>query len=200
MRFLTKSRAFYGQIPIILLCTLFVAIRLPSFLNDTLVDEAEDRDDETKSRRSPVWELDFAGIFTFSGTILILLFFLEALGMLNEENVLQTALLGLAFVSGCIIFILIELFWAEKPLIPIRILSIGIGAHFLLQVLLLGGRSAVCSSDFEIRMNVNASPARLQSRTIFHPRREHKRLPCFSMPRRTGHRCLHRWCCMWLGD
>ncbi|OJJ08570.1 hypothetical protein ASPVEDRAFT_89781 [Aspergillus versicolor CBS 583.65] len=138
--------AFYGQIPIILLCTVFVGIRLPSFLNDTLIDEAEDRADQTEHRRSPVWDLDFSGIFTFSGTILALLFFLQELGTLNEDTVLRTALLGLGFVAGCILFVTLELFWAEKPLIPIRIYSSGISAHFLLQVLLLGGRYAFLSN------------------------------------------------------
>lgn len=153
-----------------------------------------------------MWDLDFAGIFNFSSTILILLFFLQALGTLNEDTVFQTALLGLAFVSGCIIFILIELFWAEKPLIPIRILSIGIGAHFLLQILLLGGRSAVCLPTNHVlstsseESSVNVGPARQQPRTLFHPRRKYKRFPCISVPRRAGHWRLHWRCCMRSGD
>ncbi|KAL2824262.1 major facilitator superfamily domain-containing protein [Aspergillus cavernicola] len=128
--------SFYGQFPLILMCMLFAMYRLPSSLNDTADDEDA----------APIRDLDFAGIVVFSATVLVLLFLLRALGAHNQNMFLQTSLLSLAFVSGCAIFLVIELFWATKPLIPVRLLSQSIGGWFVIQILLLGGRFALISN------------------------------------------------------
>ncbi|KAL2864383.1 major facilitator superfamily domain-containing protein [Aspergillus lucknowensis] len=135
--------SFYGQIPIILLCAVFSAYRLPSSLNNT---SDEDPEPEIPARRSPFRDLDFGGIFTFSATVLALLFLLQALGGQNETMSLQIPVLTACFVSGCVLFIMIELFWARKPLIPIRLLTWSLTGYFFLQVVLLGGRFALVTN------------------------------------------------------
>ncbi|KAL4994523.1 major facilitator superfamily domain-containing protein [Aspergillus recurvatus] len=134
--------SFFGQVPIVISCALFCVRRLPSYLNQTETKDESTEDPVPASRQPGICDLDFAGLFTFAGTILLLLFLLRALGAQNEGMFFQTSLLAFSFVCGCIIFIMIELFWAPKPLVPIRLFSQTIGIYFLCQTLLMGGRFA----------------------------------------------------------
>ncbi|KAL5337486.1 major facilitator superfamily domain-containing protein [Aspergillus crustosus] len=136
--------SFYGQVPIVLLCTLLTFYRLPSSINKSKARE-DDQDPET-SRHSVLWDLDYAGIITFSGTILIMLFLIRALGAPTEDTDYEILILAFAFVAGCLLFVVIELFWARKPLIPVRMVSQSIGAYWVLQVLLLSSRFALVSN------------------------------------------------------
>ncbi|KAL4802018.1 major facilitator superfamily domain-containing protein [Aspergillus unguis] len=133
--------AFYGQLPIILLCILFAAYRLPSSLNET---ESEGLAEPVQPNRSPMRDLDFPGLIALSGTILAMLFLLENLGK-QETDTLHSSLLGVAFLSGCIIFALIEL-WATKPLVPVRLFGQTIAAYWLIQAAMLAGRFALFSN------------------------------------------------------
>ncbi|KAL3462109.1 major facilitator superfamily domain-containing protein [Aspergillus heterothallicus] len=130
--------SFYGQVPIIVLCAIFTAYRLPASVNDAQIED--DPLDATPSRRSPMRELDFVGIATFSSTVLALLFLLHAIGARDESMVLQVFLLSVAFVVAGSLFVATELVWAQKPLIPLRQISPSLAGYFVLQVLLLGGR------------------------------------------------------------
>jgi hypothetical protein len=131
-------RCFYGQVPILALCALFTAYRLPSSVNDATLED--DPLDAVPSRRSPLRDLDYVGILSFSGTLLALLFLLRAIAARDESMALQVSLLAVAFVVGAVLFVATELFWARKPLIPLRQISPGLSGYFLIQVLLLGGR------------------------------------------------------------
>ncbi|KAL2810303.1 major facilitator superfamily domain-containing protein [Aspergillus granulosus] len=130
--------SFYGQVPIIVLCAVFTAYRLPSSVNDARLED--DPLEAVPSRRSPLRDFDFGGIASFSTTVLALLFLLRAIGARDESMALQICLLAIPFVTGGTIFIATELLWARKPLIPLRHLSLSLAGYFILQILLLGGR------------------------------------------------------------
>ncbi|KAJ0416982.1 major facilitator superfamily domain-containing protein [Aspergillus carlsbadensis] len=130
--------SFYGQVPILALCALFTAYRLPASVNDATLED--DPLDAVPTRRSPLRDLDYVGILSFSGTLLALLFLLRAIGARDENMALQVSLLTIAFVVGAVLFIATELLWAPKPLIPLRQISPGLAGYFVIQVLLLGGR------------------------------------------------------------
>ncbi|KAL4734667.1 major facilitator superfamily domain-containing protein [Aspergillus similis] len=135
--------SFFGQLPIVVCCALFCVYRLPSYLNET-VPEGDSAEEPAPASRPPgIRNLDFAGLFTFAGTVLLLLFLLRALGAQNEGMFFQASLLALAFICGGTIFIVIELFWAPNPLVPIRLFSKPIGVYFLCQTLLMAGRFSV---------------------------------------------------------
>ncbi|KAL5045018.1 hypothetical protein BDW71DRAFT_198472 [Aspergillus fruticulosus] len=138
--------SFFGQVPIVISCALFCVHRLPSYLNETETIGDTTEEPAPPTRPPGIRDLDFAGLFTFAGTVLLLLFLLRALGAQNEGMFFQTSLLAFSFLCGCIIYILIELFWAPKPLVPLRLFTQGIGIYFLFQTLLMGGRFAVYSN------------------------------------------------------
>ncbi|KAL3477082.1 major facilitator superfamily domain-containing protein [Aspergillus californicus] len=143
--------SFFGQVPLILLCTFLSLHLLPSALNNTEVQDDCGRTDEEgeavlPSKRSPIRDLDVAGLFAFAATVLTLLFLLRAVGAQNETMFRQISLLALLFVSGCSIFLTIELYWARKPLIPVRLFTQSIGAWFGVETFVLGGRFAVSTS------------------------------------------------------
>ncbi|KAL2793501.1 major facilitator superfamily domain-containing protein [Aspergillus keveii] len=129
---------FYGQVPILALCALFTAYRLPASVNDAMLED--DPLDAVPSRRSPLRDLDYIGIISFSGTLLALLFLLRAAAARDESMALQISILTVAFLVGVVVFVSTELFWARKPLIPLRQISPGLAGYFVIQVLLLGGR------------------------------------------------------------
>jgi hypothetical protein len=136
-------RSFFGQVPIVICCALFCVYRLPSYLNETEAKGESAEEPAPASGPSGIRDLDFAGLFTFAGTVLLLLFLLRALGAQNKGMFFQTSLLAFAFISGCTIFIVIELFWAANPLVPMRLFSKPIGVYFLCQTLLMAGRFSV---------------------------------------------------------
>ncbi|KAL4771045.1 major facilitator superfamily domain-containing protein [Aspergillus nidulans var. acristatus] len=138
--------SFFGQVPIVICCALFCVYRLPSYLNET-EPKGESAEEPAPASRPPgIRDLDFAGLFTFAGTVLLLLFLLRALGAQNKSMFFQTSLLAFAFICGCTVFIVIELFWTPKPLVPIRLFSEPIGVYFLCQTLLMAGRFSFYSN------------------------------------------------------
>ncbi|KAL6233783.1 hypothetical protein BDW75DRAFT_241664 [Aspergillus navahoensis] len=138
--------SFLGQVPIVISCALFCAHRLPSYLNETETKGDTTEEPAPPTRPPSIRDLDFAGLFAFAGTVLLLLFLLRALRAQNEGMFFQTSLLAFLFICGCTVFIVIELFWAPKPLVPLRLFSKTIGIYFLCQTLLMAGRFSFYSN------------------------------------------------------
>lgn len=128
-------RSFFCQVPFILFCTFVAVYGLPSSLNH--------RPEEIR-QKSRIRDIDFAGIITLSATIISLLFLLQAVGTRDEDRLVGVWTLTLAFVFSSCIFIATEIFWAQKPLIPMHLLAQKLGAYCLIQVLMFSGRTAVC--------------------------------------------------------
>ncbi|KAL4975984.1 major facilitator superfamily domain-containing protein [Aspergillus desertorum] len=101
--------SFFGQVPIVILCALFSVYRLPSCLHETETKDESTEEPAPASRQPAIRIFDFAGLFTFAGTILLLLLLLRALGAQNEDMFFQTSLLAFSFICSCIIFNVIEL-------------------------------------------------------------------------------------------
>lgn len=121
----------------IILCTLVVVYRLPTSLNQT---EDGNKGDQKSSR---LRQIDFAGLFMLSATILCLLFVLETLGMKDEKQLVPTWGLAVAFVGSAMAFILTEVFYATRPLIPMNLLLRDLGGYCMMQWLVFSGRTAV---------------------------------------------------------
>ncbi|KAL4878351.1 major facilitator superfamily domain-containing protein [Aspergillus karnatakaensis] len=136
--------SFYGQVPLVLLCTLFTCYRLPSSMNKS--DSQEDLPPMPPTRRSLLRTLDIAGLVSFAGTILVMLFLIQAAGTEDDIISRETILLAFAFLSGVTLLVVIELFWASNPIIPVRMLAQNIGRYWILQVLLLASRFALVSN------------------------------------------------------
>ncbi|PWY90955.1 MFS general substrate transporter, partial [Aspergillus heteromorphus CBS 117.55] len=128
--------SFIGQTPIAITCALSVAYLLPNLRKRTLCR------DSTPSR-CRIFDLDFLGIITFSITIILLLFLLHTVGI-PEQNWIVVPALTLPFTLS--LLILIEVYWAERPLIPIDLMGKPLGAYCLVQFLLFTGRNALVSS------------------------------------------------------
>ncbi|OJJ49073.1 hypothetical protein ASPZODRAFT_129457 [Penicilliopsis zonata CBS 506.65] len=144
--------SFFGQIPFIIICTLVAVYGLPASLNETQSDEtppsssSPDESQDEPAHRTRLGELDFAGLISFSATIIALLFLLQAAGegAADEGPAGQKSILALAltFVLCGVAFVMIEVFWARRPLIPMDLLSKKLGAYCLIQTVLFTGRSA----------------------------------------------------------
>lgn len=135
--------SFLGQIPLIIFCTLVAVYGLPASLNQT---EDKDKQPSGKPRRSRLREIDFAGIITLSAAIILLLFLLQTLGTREEDQLVPTWGLVVAFVVSSMVFVLTEVSCASRPLIPMHLLIRELGAYCLMQCLLFSGRTAFVSN------------------------------------------------------
>lgn len=93
----------------------------------------------------------FLGIFSFTITILLLLFLLQNLNFSTTEQSPLFYLLGTLFVGVGSSFLLIEMFWAKEPLIPIDMVK-GAFAYCLAQAFLAVGRNAVRLLSLQSRL------------------------------------------------
>ncbi|OJJ40864.1 hypothetical protein ASPWEDRAFT_166918 [Aspergillus wentii DTO 134E9] len=133
--------SFFGQMPLIMFCTLVAVYGLPASLN-----ESDQKPSQKTSRRSRLKELDFAGIVTLAVAIICLLFILQTAGTKEDDMIVPTWALGIAFTIALTVFVLTEVFWASKPLIPMHLLVREFGAYCMMQILLFSGRSALISN------------------------------------------------------
>ncbi|KAF5858778.1 hypothetical protein ETB97_003780 [Aspergillus alliaceus] len=130
---------FFGQVPFILFCALVGIYALPDFRGGA---EGEPSDEDLPSA-SRLRDIDFAGIITFSATILLFLLLLRETGMKAEDQVLQICALSLGLLISSLTFITTELFWARKPIIPVPLLLKELGLYCLVHLLLNSGRTAL---------------------------------------------------------
>lgn len=86
---------------------------MPSTLNQT----------PQESTKSKIKKIDFLGILSFTAIILLLLFLLQSTDFSTIEQSPLFYLLGGLFVGVASAFLLIEMFWAEIPLIPVDMIQ-----------------------------------------------------------------------------
>lgn len=65
--------------------------------------------------------------------------------MKDEKQLVPTWGLAVAFVGSAMAFILTEVFYATRPLIPMNLLLRDLGGHCMMQWLVFSGRTAVWS-------------------------------------------------------
>ncbi|KAB8265073.1 major facilitator superfamily domain-containing protein [Aspergillus pseudonomiae] len=133
--------SFIGQLPVAAICLLIGLYGLPSSLNSTKTRDA----DEGTSRRS-IMGLDFAGLVSFSVTILLLLLLMQELSAPSDRFQIPLTILAPAVCAGVILFIVIEAYWARTPLIPLHLLKTSLGGFCLNQILMMSSRSGLMSN------------------------------------------------------
>lgn len=109
---------------------------LPASLNQTVSAE-------TGSPRSKLAHLDVAGLFTFTLSILTLVFLVQSESSSPRENTNVPCILVPVFLAAVIAFFLVEAYWASHPLIPLSILKTPLGGYCAVQILMNAGRFAV---------------------------------------------------------
>lgn len=133
---LNKSRAFLGQLPLIIICILVAWYGLPSSLNQSKTDS----DQNNSQSRAP--DLDYGGIISFATAIVILLFLIQSSSTTYETSSLPYVLTP-AFAIAVAAFVLTEAYWARKPLIPLSLVKGSLRGYCVGQLMLITGRSAV---------------------------------------------------------
>lgn len=130
---------FLGQVPLVLMCLLFAVNRLPSF---------KPKYPENHQPRSGFWSFDFAGLFSFAAAIMSLLFLLQDAGAPAKNSSGWSHVPALAFITFGVGFLLIEVFWASNPIIPMDLMLKSLGAYCLVQVMILIGRYSVSAGGY----------------------------------------------------
>ncbi|PYH96860.1 MFS transporter [Aspergillus ellipticus CBS 707.79] len=141
--------AFAGRIPFILLCLLLSRVQFPT-------KQAEPSASET-SAVDKLKRLDFFGIASFAVAIVALLLALTAAGMVDEHSSHVYALLGV-FVFSTVVFACHEVLWAKRPLMPLWLVTQGVGQYWLVQVVLFSGRNAVVATITQYMTQVKMVP------------------------------------------
>ncbi|KAE8391853.1 major facilitator superfamily domain-containing protein [Aspergillus alliaceus] len=126
--------SFLGQFPLIMICLIVAYYGLPASLNQNKAD--------SNHRAS---DLDFGGILSFATAVVILLFLIQSSSTTYAQQLLP-CILGLALAIAAAIFLLVEAYWAKKPLIPLHLVKSSLGGYFMGQLLLITGRSALSSN------------------------------------------------------
>jgi hypothetical protein len=105
---LTESRIFYINIPMCVLCIAATHV----FLNLSLINE---------SLLTKFLGLDWVGIITFAGSLSSLLFGIASGGVTRSWSSGATVAPMVIGVVGLIGFVLLEIYVAERPMIPVEV-------------------------------------------------------------------------------
>ena len=86
-------------------------------------------------------QIDFLGIAGFAVTMTS---FLAAIQLWDQHQLRPAAVFLAVAVAAGLAFLLVEAYWAKRPLIPLPLLKTSSAVFFALQALLAFGRQAVC--------------------------------------------------------
>ncbi|PKY07904.1 putative transporter [Aspergillus campestris IBT 28561] len=131
--------SFLSQIPLVGVCILVAVYGLPASLNQTVSAEGG-------SPRSKLAHLDVAGLFTFTLSILTLVFLVQSESSSPGDNSNLPYILLPIFLAAVIAFFLVEAYWAAYPLIPLSILKTPLGGYCAVQIFMNGGRFALITN------------------------------------------------------
>ncbi|RDH24246.1 MFS general substrate transporter [Aspergillus niger ATCC 13496] len=127
--------AFTGRLPLIVLCLFLSRVQFPT--KPRAATPAAETSNIEKLKR-----LDYFGIFSFAAAVFTLLLALTAAGTIDRKLSTVYALLGMCTLAT-VVFICHECLWAAKPLVPLRLVTKGVGQYWLVQVVLFSGRCGV---------------------------------------------------------
>ncbi|KAK1147202.1 hypothetical protein N8T08_001941 [Aspergillus melleus] len=133
--------SFLGQLPLVIICGLVSIHGLPPSLNNREVEEDHENAPPTK-----LSEVDFGGLFFLALATVILLFILQDASVTTEDHSHLITLLLPSLVVAVTIFILVEAFWARRPLIPLNLMIGSLGGYSAGQVLMNAARMALVSN------------------------------------------------------
>ncbi|GKZ76342.1 hypothetical protein AnigIFM60653_007275 [Aspergillus niger] len=135
---LEMHRAFTGRLPLIVLCLFLSRVQFPT--KPRAATPAAETSNIEKLKR-----LDYFGIFSFAAAVFTLLLALTAAGTIDKKLSTVYALLGMCTLAT-VVFICHECLWAAKPLVPLRLVTKGVGQYWLVQVVLFSGRCGVTTT------------------------------------------------------
>ncbi|KAI2818571.1 hypothetical protein CBS115989_5055 [Aspergillus niger] len=130
--------AFTGRLPLIVLCLFLSRVQFPT--KPRAATPAAETSNIEKLKR-----LDYFGIFSFAAAVFTLLLALTAAGTIDRKLSTVYALLGMCTLAT-VVFICHECLWAAKPLVPLRLVTKGVGQYWLVQVVLFSGRCGVTTT------------------------------------------------------
>ncbi|KAI2890084.1 hypothetical protein CBS63078_1463 [Aspergillus niger] len=130
--------AFTGRLPLIVLCLFLSRVQFPT--KPRAATPAAETSNIEKLKR-----LDYFGIFSFAAAVFTLLLALTAAGTIDRKLSTVYALLGMCTLAT-MVFICHECLWAAKPLVPLRLVTKGVGQYWLVQVVLFSGRCGVTTT------------------------------------------------------
>lgn len=131
-----------------------------------------------------VKRLDYFGIASFAVAVVSLLLALTAAGTVDGKSSTVYTLLGLC-VLATVVFTCHECVWATKPLVPLRLITQGIGQYWLVQVILFSGRNGV--SEFFMAQSQTDSKGHRHDHTIHDASKEGTRGEGNFLPRSLHH-------------
>ncbi|PWY77266.1 MFS transporter [Aspergillus sclerotioniger CBS 115572] len=143
--------AFAGRLPLILLCLLLSRVQFPMNRKESSTTVAETSNIEKVKR------LDYFGIANFAAAVVTLLLALTAAGTVDAKTSTVYALLGVCAMAT-VVFAYHECLWATKPLVPLRLITQGIGQYWLVQVILFSGRNGVIATITQYMTQVKKMP------------------------------------------
>ncbi|PYI10636.1 MFS transporter [Aspergillus sclerotiicarbonarius CBS 121057] len=142
--------AFAGRLPFILLCLLLSRVQFPT-------KQKESGAVAETSNMEKIKRLDYFGIASFAAAVVTLLLALTAAGTVDGKSSTVYALLGVcAFTT--VVFACHECLWATKPLVPLRLITQGVGQYWLVQVVLFSGRNGVIATITQYMTQVKKVP------------------------------------------
>ncbi|KAE8154397.1 major facilitator superfamily domain-containing protein [Aspergillus avenaceus] len=132
--------SFIGQLPLVVICIIVALYGLPASLN-----QSKSREGQTNASVN-ILSFDFAGLISFAVSIVLMFYLIHSLSVDTEDQPKLLYLSGIALVVAITVFILVEAYWAKKPLIPLDLVKSCLGSYFVGQLLLLTGRTSLNSN------------------------------------------------------
>ncbi len=159
--------SFIGQVPIAVLCCLLIRWSLEAILTtvnrDFVITESV--------TKSSLLNFDFPGALSLAIAVTSFLVIFDLKTSLAWSHVLVRASLITGLLSILVFFVVETHTGKRKPLIPLWLLRTEVGAFCAAQMLILGGRYAVCMTFKIVFFLLNDKSS---SRTLRRTSREHK--------------------------
>lgn len=132
--------SFFGHVPLVALCILITTYGIPS---DSKAKEnhSEPDSDQRDASGSNTSGFDFGGLVSFF--IAMVLFFATLQDLGSTTHSWRLTILGPTTVVAILIFIVIEAYWAKRPLISLALFRTSIGAYLTNQTMMTACHSAV---------------------------------------------------------
>ncbi|KAJ5106685.1 major facilitator superfamily domain-containing protein [Penicillium angulare] len=133
--------SFYGHLPLIAFCILITIRGVPS---DSNKSNFKPEPDESEAPNPGFSGFDFGGLISFF--IAIILFFATLQELESANQTWRLATLFSITIVAILTFILVEVYWAKRPLIKLALFRTSIGAYLANQVMMTSSHSVILSN------------------------------------------------------
>ncbi|PYH78948.1 MFS transporter [Aspergillus uvarum CBS 121591] len=143
------SIAFAGQLPLIVLCLVLSRVYFPNQPRESAQSQG--------SHGGKVKQLDYIGIATFATAILALLLAMTVAGQ-DGGKMSHIYLWMVTFALAATLFVFNEILWARRPLVPLSLVTKGIGQYWLVELVLFCGRTGLVATITQYLSQVKRVP------------------------------------------